>query len=153
MGNASIASVFSGTDELDLSGDKVPSLSANSSGQLKILSFTLENFRKGGMSLIVEHELISTTGPDQVGGLYATKFFGLDSPNKDSRERKLKNVRYMVAAIFGMDPNAKEKWEQVITYCVEKGAANDKLVNYQTGPVTKAKQSGFDYIPCAFSKV
>jgi hypothetical protein len=146
MSNVSVSEAFAGIDEAKTE-DKNPKYPASSTSVADIVEMMLIKGTNGN-TFVIETQVVSSDHPEVKPG--EMRSVTITDINGRWRELKLGKIKNCLAACFGINADAPEKWMEIAAMCVEKGAANGKRVRIQAGPSTKAEKSGKDYIPVVF---
>ena len=146
--------------------DRDPKLPQNGQFVLE----TTENIKwrgEHGLTYVIKAKVVeSSTHPGLVGLNHSIPISRLDAPSKQTKDRQNGKVRGYLAAILKVDPkgavpsaNLKGPNGQPLTWGAvtemttqESQILRGKRFGVQTGPETKAKQSGFMYVPMTFSQ-
>lgn len=138
---------FTGLDEATVE-DRFPKLPPNVTGSARIHGVSIITGGRYGNTFVIEQTIEESDNPEcRVGATYSrtvTDYLGVH------KKLKLGQIKNFVASVLGFDPESAQKWGEAAAYCADHGAADGRLVRFQTGPVSQAKGSAKPYTPVTY---
>jgi hypothetical protein len=138
---------FQGLDEATVE-DRHPKIPPNTTGVGKVVAAKAISGQYG-KTFVIEQEIVESDNEDcKVGGTYTVTITDYAGRNAKLKLGKIKNF---LASVFQVDPLSEQKWGGIAAQCSDNGAANGRMVRFQTSPEAVAKDSGKPYVSCVYS--